>query len=443
MDCFDFVDHYLNYTYKPVLVDLERSHDNFLVCKLTGKEYLDCCSFFASNPVGYNHPDLKNPEFEQKLLRVAKIKPCNGDFLTEEFVSFLQTLIKICVSPEFSKLFFIEGGTLAVENALKCAFDWKLRKSLACGKRLIPNQLQVLHLTHAYHGRSGYCLSLTNSHDLRKTKYFPKFDWVRCPSPAVDFDILNSQLPDKIASHMNEVSLQEDAVIDAIICNKQRIAAVILEPIQGEGGDRHFRPEFHKKLREATFANDVLLIYDEIQTGVGITGRTWAYQHYGVCPDILCFGKKLQVCGIMATDRVMEVTSGVFEEKERLDSTWNGSLVDMVRAEHYLKIIKRHGLIRNAEVIGSYLKDSLLDFKTNSKVKISGVRGLGLMCAFDLPTGADRDLFASLCTRNGLLVMSCGKRGIRLRPSLTFSYDDVDLVLEKIDKSLMEIGSER
>ena len=129
--------------------------------------------------------------------------------------------------------------------------------------------------------------------------------------------------------------------------NPDDIAALIIEPIQGEGGDNHFRKEFFHTLRRLCDEYDMMFILDEVQTGVGLTGKMWAYQHFDFEPDILAFGKKTQVCGIMVSNRVDEVKDNVFKVSSRLNSTWGGNLVDMVRCQKYLEVIKEENLVKN------------------------------------------------------------------------------------------------
>src|SRR5437764_164380 len=141
---------------------------------------------------------------------------------------------------------------------------------------------QIMHLREAFHGRTGYTLSLTNTADPRKTQYFPKFDWPRIDNPKLRFPV------------DDDVEPRERAAIEQakrfIAERKDDIAAFIMEPIQGEGGDNHFRPEFLKAVRQLCDENDMLLIFDEVQTGVGLTGKMWCFQHFGIEPDIFCFG---------------------------------------------------------------------------------------------------------------------------------------------------------
>lgn len=412
------VDHF------DMVYDIENSKGNFLYDKKHKRLLLDAFSFIASNPLGHNHPKLSDPAFEQKLLRVAKVNPSNSDILTEEYVEFLEKFFNLAVPGYFRDAFFIAGGTLAVENALKTAFDWKYRKLLEKGKKVNYNDLKVVHFKNAFHGRSGYCLTITNTADPRKYDLFPKFsNWPRLSAPAThtkyttgDQIIRDAKF---FASTYDDIERQGD-----------QCAAIIIEPIQGEGGDNHFTEQFHKNLRFLADRFDMLLIYDEVQTGVGLTGQMWAHQNYNIAPDIISFGKKMQVCGILSGDRVREVKNNVFEEKSRINSTWGGNLVDMVRAQKYLEVIREDSLVENARVVGDYLLKEL------KKLGLENVRGAGLMCAFDLPTTQERDVVVSRCISNGLFLMGCGTHSVRLRPSLTFSKVECNFLVELLRKSL-------
>ena len=218
--------------------------------------------------------------------------------------------------------------------------------------------------------------------------------------------------------------------MDLIECQGNECAAIIIEPIQGEGGDNHFTKEFHKNLRHIADTKEMLLIYDEVQTGVGLTGKMWAHQLYDVIPDIIAFGKKMQVCGILSGDRVREVKDNVFEEKSRINSTWGGNLVDMVRSQRYLEIIQEDSLVENAETVGRYLIQKL------KGLGLENVRGAGLMCAFDVSSQTMRDDVVSRCIKNGLFLLGCGQKSIRLRPSLNFTEEECDLLTHILKKSL-------
>jgi L-lysine 6-transaminase len=414
-----------------IYLDLERSHGQYLVDATTGKSYLDCAAFYSSNPIGFNHPSLVDSVFTDTMSRIGIVKPSNSDFFTPEFSRFVDTFVKIALPKEFQHLFFISGGTLAVENALKVAFDWKVRKNIAKGLDK-ETGTKVIHFQQAFHGRSGYTLSLTNTADSRKTKYFPKFEWPRILNPKLTFPVT----PESIIKVLQNEQLALDQIQQAFNDHGDDIACIIIEPIQGEGGDNHFRPEFLHKLRAIADENDVLLIFDEIQTGVGATGLMWCFQHFGITPDILVFGKKMQVCGIAATGRVDEVESNVFRESSRINSTWGGSLIDMVRCRKYLEIIDSENLVDNADKVGTYLTENL-KLLAESTSKINNVRGRGLIVAFDCQDSLARDTLKAKLFDKGVYLLQSGINSIRFRPSLNFSFHHVDEVISKLKQCLL------
>ncbi|HEC95055.1 MAG TPA: L-lysine 6-transaminase, partial [Thermoplasmatales archaeon] len=331
----------------------------------------------------------------------------------------------------FKHLFFISGGALAVENGLKTAFDWKIRKNIERGKGEHLGT-QVIHFKEAFHGRTGYTLSLTNTFNLNKTKYFPKFNWPRITNPKIRFPLNSENLRRVEELEKQAVTEIEEAVTE----NPDDIAALIIEPIQGEGGDNHFRKEFFLELRRLCDEHEMMFILDEVQTGVGITGKMWAYQHFDFKPDILAFGKKTQVCGIMVSDRVDEIEDNVFKVSSRLNSTWGGNLVDMVRCQKYLEVIHKENLIHNAKEQGKRLLSGLEELQQKYPDKISNARGRGLMCAFDLPTPEKRDQLKNALYKNNLLILSCGATTIRFRPPLTISSEEIDKAVEILDNTL-------
>lgn len=411
-----------------IVLDLEKSEGSYLYDAKSGKRYLDFFTFFASNPLGMNHPRLANDEFRNKIGQVAINKPSNSDVYTEEMAEFVNNFDRVGIPDYLPYSFFIAGGALAVENALKVAFDWKVQKNFEKGYRQEKGH-KVLHFEQAFHGRSGYTMSLTNT-DPRKVKYFPKFDWPRVISPAMTFPATDENI-------QKTVEQEEVAIAQAerfFEMYKDDIACIIIEPIQGEGGDRHFRLEFHQALRELADKHEALLIYDEVQTGVGLTGKFWAHEHY-VKPDILAFGKKAQVCGILASKRVDEVESNCFHVSSRINSTWGGNLVDMVRFGRILQVIEEENLVENASTVGRYLQGKIQDLADDFE-HVSNPRGKGLFCAIDFPNSAARDAVIKECFKNNLMILSCGSKTMRFRPPLTVSKGHIDEGIEILEKSI-------
>ncbi len=405
-----------------IVVDLERSHGNRLYDAHSGREILDMYSFYASMPIGFNHPYFDDPEVREDLTAAAMCKIANSDVYSVPMARFVKTFDRVMGVPALPRYFFIEGGALAVENALKAAMDWKVRKNIAAGRGEIGTE--VLHFKNCFHGRTGYTMSMTNT-DPNKVKYYAKFDWPRVVNPRLDFAY---DEPER-TKRAEELERQAEAeIMQALAERPHRICAMIIEPIQGEGGDRHFRTEWFHTMRRICDEDDMLLIFDEVQSGMGVTGKCWAYQHHDVLPDLLCFGKKSQVCGVMAGSRLDEVPENVFRTPSRINSTWGGNFTDMVRSTHYLNIIERERLVDNARDTGAYFLEQLQQLNREEPM-IEAVRGKGLLLAFSLKDKAFRDKFWKGCFEVGLLVVRCGERSIRFRPVLDTKPEVVDEVM--------------
>ncbi|MFU8812774.1 MAG: L-lysine 6-transaminase [Balneolaceae bacterium] len=411
-----------------LILDLKKSRGAYLHDARTGKDYLDFFTFFASNPLGMNHERLAGDDaFIQKLGEAAINKPSNSDVYTEEMAHFVETFSRVGIPDYMPYAFFISGGALAVENALKVAFDWKVQKNFKKGYRQEKGH-KVLHFDKAFHGRSGYTMSLTNT-DPKKVKYFPKFDWPRIHNPVVRFPLDKENLEHVIEQeHLALAQARQ-----AFETHKDDIACILLEPIQGEGGDNHFRPEFHQALRDLADEHEALLIYDEVQTGVGLTGKFWCHEHY-VKPDILAFGKKAQVCGILAGRRIDDIDTHCFKVSSRINSTWGGNLVDMVRFDRILEVIEEDNLVDHAAATGSYLQQQL-EAWADEEEHLRNPRGKGLFCAIDLPDSHSRDAVVKQCFENELMILGCGDRSVRFRPPLTIQQDELDRGLEILRKS--------
>jgi L-lysine 6-transaminase len=402
-----------------IVVDLARSRGRRIRDAVTGRTYLDLFSFYASAPLGMNHPRVRIPPY------VAASKPTNPDVYSTEMAEFVDTFYRVAVPRGFPHLFLVEGGAMAVENALKVAFDWKVRRNLARGHG--EKGQQVIHFKEAFHGRSGYTLSLTNTADPRKTQYYPKFAWPRIENPKIRPDLRETLAAERRAVARIEAAFRR---------HRHDIAAILIEPIQSEGGDNHFRPEFLRALRRLANLHEALLIFDEVQTGIGLTGKMWAFQHFGVVPDLIAFGKKVQVCGVLAGPRVDEVERNVFVEKSRISSTWGGNLTDMVRATRYLEIIAEEGLVENARVLGGHLLGRLQALQAEHPALVSHVRGRGLMCAMDLPSTEFREKLRKALYAAGLLILPCGERSLRFRPPLDVTKAELDEGINLIGRTL-------
>jgi L-lysine 6-transaminase len=415
--------------------DMGQSQGAYIYDSKYNRKLLDFFTCFASVPLGYNHPKMLNDEsFKHNLLLAAMANPSNSDVYTQQYAQFVKTFGAIGIPSYLPHAFFIAGGGLAIENALKVAMDWKVQKNFAKGYRE-EKGFKVLHFEKAFHGRTGYTLSLTNTLP-DKTKWFAKFDWPRVSVPKVRFPLEDNNLTQAI--HTEEVSIAQ--IKQAFADHKDDICAIIIEPIQSEGGDNHLREEFLIQLRSLADENEAFLIYDEVQTGVGLTGKFWCHQHYSekARPDILAFGKKMQVCGILVGNKVDEVENNVFRVPSRINSTWGGNLVDMVRATQIMQILEEDKLCDNAAGVGQYLKESLEGLASKYD-QMTNVRGKGLLCAFDFPDSAMRNTFIQKGLEHNVMFLGCGPQTIRFRPALIMEKSHIDEGVEVMDKVLASI----
>lgn len=421
-----------------LVFDLEKSRGSYFYDLRTGRKFLDFFSFFATAPVGFNHPRFTKPEMIQKLGKLSINNITNSDLYTIEMAEFVDTFFRLAVPSYMKHSFFVAGGALGIENALKAAMDWKVRKNLAKGYRREIGT-KVIHFDEAFHGRTGYTITMTNTADPNKHKYFAKFDWPRVVNPKITFPLTEGNLEqvertEKLAINQIKTAFRE---------NPDEICAIIIEPIQAEGGDNHFRGEFFKALRHLANENDAMLILDEVQTGVGLTGKMWSHQHFGIEPDMLAFGKKTQVCGFLCGSRIDEIPDNVFEVGSRLNSTWGGNLIDMFRFQILLEIIHEEKLVEHTARAGEVLLSGLQELGNEFSPLVSNVRGRGLMCAIDLPTADTRNALRRELYVNGLVALGSGERSIRFRPALNISTNEITEGIGIFRKSLRNLAGQK
>ena len=418
-----------------LVFDMEKSNGVRIYDAKHNRTLLDFFTCFASVPLGYNHPKMmEDEEFKKNLFLAAMGNPSNSDIYTTQYAQFVDTFSRVGIPSYLPHAFFIAGGGLAIENALKAAMDWKVQKNFAKGYRE-EKGLQILHFDQAFHGRTGYTISLTNTLP-DKTKWFAQFDWPRVSNPKMKFPFTDDSYEDLLKREALSIA----QIKNAFEINKDDICAIIIEPIQSEGGDNHFREEFLEQLRTICDENDALLIYDEVQTGVGLTGKFWCHQHFGkkARPDIIAFGKKMQVCGILAGAKLDEIETNVFNVPSRINSTWGGNLVDMVRSSKIMEIVEEDNLCDHAAAMGEHLQNQLLKVSEKDE-RVANVRGRGLLTAFDFPTKELRNKFVEKGMEHGVMFLGCGTQTIRFRPALIIQKDHIDEGLEVMEKVLKMI----
>lgn len=423
----------------PIVVDLKKSQGSWLHDAKTDQKYLDFFSFFASNPLGFNHPKMHNKYTEHRLLETARVKVSNSDKYTTYMAEFVDTLSKtagsVINSPYY--MFFIDGGALAIDNACKVALDYCARRN---GWK--PDQydeidrMQIIHFTNAFHGRSGFALSMTNT-SPEKTAYFPAFrHWTRISSPFIQFPLNEENLA--ATQEREQIALQQ--IEQAFEKHGKYIAAICVEPVLCEGGNLHFRSEFFQELRKLADKTGALLIFDEVQTAMMTgEGHWWCWQRYGIQPDIICFAKKFQVGGILVSSKIDDVADHCFKQTSRINSTFGGSLNDMVRTTAILETIVNEKLLDNVSCMGNQLLIGLEKLQDEAPHMISQVRGKGLLCALDLPDKSTRDKVVRQCFEEQLIVLPCGKTSLRFLPAITVSEDCIAEGLKRLKKAIHTI----
>jgi len=406
-----------------IYLNPEKSKGSYLYDDNSGRSILDLYCFFSTLPLGYNHPIFLTDEFKNDLLTFGGLKPSTGRILTnfiDEFVDDFHGFVNCDI---FNKYFFIHGGGLAVENALKIAFDWKRYINHKTGFEVDGNEMVVIALEDAFHGITGYGLSL--SANQLKCSHFPKFNWPKFKPPCIGFP---NNVKDKLR-FQNEQDQARKNIEDYIEQKgKQYIASIIIELIQGGGGDNHLGKEYVRGLKNICEKNDILFIIDEVQTGFGVSGKLWCYEHYHVEPHLITFGKKAQISGVCIGKNIPDIEN-VINVPGRLSPTWNGDITDYIRCKYVIKAYKEYNLIDNAAELGIYIVSSLISMN-----KFSNVRGCGFLIAFDFENSDDRDRYDKMCFNEGLFLLPMQEKTLRMRPNMALTKKEADHALEIINK---------
>ncbi|MCK4327116.1 MAG: aspartate aminotransferase family protein [Candidatus Diapherotrites archaeon] len=364
-----------------------------------GNVFLDFASQVASSPLGYNHPALSAV---LKNYSRAPVKIAGQDFIVPEHMEMIEELVNVS-PPEMNAAFLVNSGAEAVENAIKSA----LRRC---------HGYYGASFEYAFHGRTLGALSCTNSKIVHKAGY-----WT--------FPIQRLPFDERAPELLEEMIKREGGA--------ENLSFVIVEAVQGEGGYNIAPDSLMKGIRKVTRGHGIPLICDEIQCGMGRTGKWWAFEHYGIKPDVFCAAKALQVGATIANRSFFP------PEPSSISSTWGGgSVIDLAMGAATIKAIKKERLLSNCTRMGGYLLKRLHELAAKHP-EVTGPRGLGLMCAFDLADKKARDHVAEHLIANGLVALGAGRKSIRLIPPYTVSEKEIDEAVEIIDKSLVEVRKER
>jgi len=376
-----------------IKIDYEKSHGAFVFDKNTNKYYLDFFGMYASLPLGYNHEVFKTEDFINEMNRVASVKVNNCEFVSDESLEFDNKFTSFCGKGIFKHFHYSCTGALAVEAAIKTCIEY-----------MVHRKPKILSFHNSFHG--------INSYGGFVTSRFPGADKRLDGFP----EIFSVKVDCKLAS-------VEDALIN------QDITCVLVEPIQCSAGDIHHDLSFFSGLRKLCDLYDVPLIFDEIQTGFGVTGKLWYYEHTGIIPDIVVFGKKTQLSGIMVREKFGEIFKpgkGI-----RLEVTWDGDVVDMVRCKYIMKAYEENNILQNAREVGDVLAEGLKNVNG-----IHNVRHVGLLIGFDLKNQKERDRIVKSLFQKRLICNSTGEKSIRLRPNLNLKIEDANLGLGIIKETV-------
>ena len=374
-----------------IKIDFEKSKGSYVFDKNTNRPYLDFMGMYSSLPIGYNHPIFDDSFFEE-IKNVSKLKIVNCEILSDEYKSFFDSFKSFTAKQGYSNYAFTCTGALANEAAIKTAMWYK-------GPR--PDGY-ILSIKNSFHG--------INSIGNIITTRFQGIDIRQGMLPGLD----TWPMTNDIESAIRHIEQSDD-----------RLQGIIIEPIQATYGDNYLEKDLLLDLRDTCTTYDIPLIFDEVQTGFGASGKVWYCDHLGIEPDIITFGKKSQVSGIMVKD----THAKVFEVPKRLSVTFDGDLIDMIRCKYIIKAIQENDLLKNALEMGKYLANKLSKFK-----QIKNIRQTGLLLAFDFETKLERDLFYKNLHQDGMICNPTKDLSIRLRPNLNVSKEEIDDAIKIVAK---------
>jgi len=396
-----------------------------------GQRIFDWAGYYGSKLIGHNHPRLSDPEYQKQLLLAANNKVANPDFLTRECLEYYRMLYRVapaCMRCEGLEVYAVNSGAEAVENMLKYMVAQYNQKSME-RERVITHR-RFVYFDRAFHGRTVYALGVTQTVDLVATRDFHGLTSagnLKLPFPIYDGD----QSP---AANLRNALWSLDQVESALSLMSEEIVGIIVEPIQGAGGNRVAPAEFFQGLSELCHRYDVALGFDEVQTGLGATGKMFAIDHFNLpfAPNALATGKKFGN-GVLYMREPLE-DLGV------LDSTWGGNLADMVRVVREMHIVEEEGLIEKAATNGLVLAEGLRKLADKYRPGMSNVRGLGLYQGFSLESPEKRaELIEIALQKYGLLLIGAGHRSIRTRPNLSVTEEDIRLFLKLLEQALCDV----
>ncbi|KAK5104506.1 4-aminobutyrate transaminase [Lithohypha guttulata] len=421
-----------------MLTNYKQSYGNY-IADLDGNVLLDVYAQIASIPIGYNNPALQDVARSDDMISAIINRPALGNFPQADWSDILETGILKVAPRGLNQVFTAMAGSDANETAYKAAFMWKRQQERggpdaeftqdemkSAMNNLAPGapNYSIMAFKTGFHGRLFGSLSTTRSKPIHKLD-IPAFDWPQCSFPMLKYPL---------HEHQAENAAEEKRCLEEaehIVKNYHNpVAAIVIEPIQSEGGDNHATPAFFQGLREITQRNNVLMIVDEVQTGVGATGKFWAHDHWNLStpPDMVTFSKKAQTAGYYFGNAALRPN-----KPYRQFNTWMGDPARAILFRAIINEIERLNLVENTAVTGDYLFGGLEQLQQQYPEQFKNLRGKkqGTFIAWDHP---QRDQFLLRGKSMGINIGGSGASAVRLRPMLIFQKHHADILLDRLSK---------
>ncbi|KYQ89293.1 hypothetical protein DLAC_11797 [Tieghemostelium lacteum] len=421
--------------------DYTNSRGNY-IADVDGNILLDLYCQIASIPIGYNNPELIKAAKSDKWISAIINRPSLGVLPPKDWPALIENSFMQVAPKGLKNIFTAMCGSCANECAFKAVFmhhqhvkrggkPFTQEEINSCMNNQAPGspQLSILSFKKAFHGRTFGTLTTTRSKAIHKLD-IPAFDW-----PAATFPDLKYPLEAHEAENraIENKCLQE--VEHLIKTWHVPVAGLIVEPVQAEGGDNHATPYFFQGLRDITKKYGVAMIVDEVQTGMGATGKFWAHDHWNLSspPDIVTFSKKMQAAGFYHNIEFRP------SESYRNFNTWMGDPLRALELEVVIEQIKKNHLLENVDVTGKFLKNGLLEFQQKYPTLVKNVRGQGTFLAFDSTNPQTRDQMVGLLRTKGVETGGCGTEAIRFRPMLIAKPYHVNQFLDRFSQVLEQM----